>query len=138
MVPTDFSGAAVNAARYAHELAKQNRAELLLVHVILPAGTPDLVYGSLLWDEEKIADSARAALQQWQKEVGLGRVQKVGRHIRVGVPYLEIVNAARETKTDLIVIPTHGHTGLQHYLLGGTAERVVRHADCPVLVVRAG
>ena len=137
LVPTDFSAASTNAARYAHELAKQNKAELVLVHVIMPAGSPDLIYGSMLWDEGKITDSARAALQKWQKEAGLGRVQKISRQIRVGVPFSEIVAAAGDTKSDLIVIPTHGHTGLQHYLLGGTAERVVRHAKCPVLVVRA-
>lgn len=138
LVPTDFSAASSNAARYAHELAKQNKAELVLVHVIMPAGSPDLIYGSMLWDEGKISNAARVALQKWQKEAGLGRVQKITRHIRVGVPFSEIVEAAVETKSDLIVIPTHGHTGLQHYLLGGTAERVVRHAKCPVLVVRAG
>ncbi len=138
LVPTDFSRASSQAARYARELAKQNQAELVLVHVIMPAGSPDLIYGSMLWDEGKILDSARAALQQWQKEAGLARVQKISRQIRVGVPFSEIVAAAGETKADLIVIPTHGHTGLQHYLLGGTAERVVRHAQCPVLVVRAG
>lgn len=137
LVPTDFSIASDNAARYARELAKQNKAEIVLVHVVLPAGSPDLVYGSMLWDQAKITNSARIALQRWQKEVGLGRVQKIKRNIRVGVPYTEIVDAARETKSDLIVIPTHGHTGLKHYLLGGTAERVVRHAECPVLVVRA-
>jgi universal stress protein A len=138
LVPTDFSPASNNAVAYARDLAKQSKAELVLVHVILPAGSPDLIYGSILWDQEKMTDAARSALQKWQTEAGLGRVKKIKRQIRVGVPYIEIVEAARETKSDLIVIPTHGHTGLKHYLLGGTAERVVRHAGCPVLVVRAG
>jgi len=133
-----FSPASNHAAAYARDLAKQNKAELVLVHVILPAGSPDLIYGSILWDQETMTNAARSALQKWQTEAGLGRVQKIKRQVRVGVPYMEIVEAARETKSDLIVIPTHGHTGLKHYLLGGTAERVVRHAGCPVLVVRAG
>jgi len=136
LVPTDFSPASTNAAKYAHDLAKQNKAEIVLLHVILPTGSPDLLYGSLLWDDAKITESARAALQKWQMESGLGRVQKIKRHIRVGIPFSEIVDAARETGSDMIVIPTHGHTGLKHYLMGGTVERVVRHAGCPVLVVR--
>ena len=137
MVPTDFSPASNNAAEFAKDLAVRNKAELVLVHVVLPAGSPDLVYGSLLWDQTKVLRSARAALQQWQSEVGLGRMKKIKRQVCIGVPHTEIVEAARRFKCDLIVIPTHGRTGLKHYLLGGTAERVVRHAHCPVLVVRA-
>jgi nucleotide-binding universal stress UspA family protein len=56
--------------------------------------------------------------------------------IRAGQPYYEITAAARELEVDLIVITTHGRTGLKHALLGSTAERVVRHAPCPVLTVR--
>lgn len=137
LVPTDFSAASINAAIYAKNLAAKNKADIVLLHVVLPAGSPDLIYGSLLWDQSKIIRSAKTALQQWQSEAGLGRLRKIKRQVRVGVPYTEIVDAAKESKCDLVVIPTHGHTGLKHYLLGGTAERVVRHAHCPVLVVRA-
>jgi nucleotide-binding universal stress UspA family protein len=56
--------------------------------------------------------------------------------LRTGQPHTEIVEAARELGADLIVLSTHGHTGLTHALLGSTAEKVVRHAPCPVLVVR--
>ncbi|HTD65875.1 MAG TPA: universal stress protein, partial [Candidatus Limnocylindria bacterium] len=56
--------------------------------------------------------------------------------VRNGVPFHEIAQAAATLKIDLIVISTHGYTGLKHVLLGSTAERVVRHAPCPVLVVR--
>lgn len=55
---------------------------------------------------------------------------------RLGTPYKEIIKVAREREVDLIVIATHGHSGLNHFLLGSTAERVVRLAPCPVLVVR--
>lgn len=56
--------------------------------------------------------------------------------VRMGAPWHEITTAAQECEADLIIIATHGHTGLKHPLLGSTAERVVRHAPCPVLVVR--
>ena len=137
LLPTDFSAASNNAAEFAKDLAIRHKAEIILLHVVLPAGSPDLVYGSLLWDQQKILRSARAALQQWQSEVGLGRMTKLKRQVCVGVPHTEIVETAQRTKCDLVVIPTHGRTGLKHYLLGGTAERVVRYAHCPVLVVRA-
>jgi nucleotide-binding universal stress UspA family protein len=55
---------------------------------------------------------------------------------RLGTPYEEIVKVAKEREVDLIVIATYGYTGLKHFLLGSTAERVVRIAPCPVLVVR--
>jgi universal stress protein A len=55
---------------------------------------------------------------------------------RLGTPYEEIVKVAKEMEVDLIIIATHGYTGLKHFLLGSTAERVVRLAPCPVLVVR--
>ena len=56
--------------------------------------------------------------------------------VRHGVPYVEVTDAARTLKMDLIVITTHGYTGLKHVFLGSTAERIVRHAPCPVLTVR--
>lgn len=58
--------------------------------------------------------------------------------VRVGKAFHEIVTAAKQANADLIVIATHGHTGFKHVMLGSTAERVVRHAPCPVLVVRGG
>jgi nucleotide-binding universal stress UspA family protein len=68
------------------------------------------------------------------REIGSrGRFQV---QVRDGVPWEEVVTAARESNTDLIILSTHGRTGLSHALLGSVAERVMRHAPCPVLVVR--
>lgn len=136
VVPTDFSAAAVSAVDHARGLAGP-RTEFVLVHVVLPAAAPDLVYGALIWDQRTMLSAARKALRNWRTEVGLARVKRVKLQVRIGEPYREITTAAQELKADLIVIPTHGRTGLGHYLLGGTAERVVRHASCPVLVIRA-
>lgn len=58
--------------------------------------------------------------------------------IRIGKPFFEIIQYAREESIDLIIIATHGHTGVEHVLFGSTAEKVVRKAPCPVLVVRSG
>ncbi len=64
------------------------------------------------------------------------RAQAVVRVVRQGEPYLEILSVARELGMDLIILSTHGRTGLARVLMGSTTEKVVRHADCPVLVVR--
>ena len=66
-----------------------------------------------------------------------GAVQGAPTLARVGRPFVEISELAREMEVDLIILGTHGYTGLKHVLLGSTAERVVRHAPCPVLTVRA-
>ena len=68
------------------------------------------------------------------EEIGASAAWKIA--VRPGRPATEIVEAARELAADLIVIATHGRTGLQHVLLGSVAENVVRHAPCPVLTVR--
>jgi len=81
------------------------------------------------------AERAQAHLQELANQLlPPGLAEKLV--VRVGVPYHEIVEAAGELQADLIVITTHGHTGLKHVLLGSTAEWVVRHAPCPVLTVR--
>lgn len=80
-------------------------------------------------------EQARAELER------LGRAEfpdstAVSIHLRDGSAYDQIASAARELEADLIIIATHGRTGLTHALLGSTAERVVRHAPCPVLALR--
>lgn len=136
LVPTDFSAGSRRALDHARSLARRDGAKLLLVHVVMPATSPDLIYGSSVWDQTKINRAAEVAMQNWRKETGLARNRNVKTRVCVGVPWREINNTAREFKADMIVIATHGRTGLSHYLLGSTAEQVVRHAVCPVLVVR--
>jgi nucleotide-binding universal stress UspA family protein len=78
-------------------------------------------------------EHAAKRLAEWRRTLtGL----TVKANVRSGTPYYEIVRAAEETNTDLIVLSTHGRTGLAHVFIGSNAERVVRHAPCPVLVVR--
>jgi len=79
--------------------------------------------------------AAEEKLAEQRRRIGAQRVE-VRVMTRLGRPYVEITEAARDTKADMILLATHGHTGLKHVLLGSTAERVVRHAPCPVLTVR--
>ena len=137
LVPTDFSAPSLKALRYATALAAQFGAKLTLLNVIEPIGpTPDFAYNPIVLDNERVMAGAKEQLKRLLERQGIdaGLIEKT--LVRVGVPFNEISGAAAALKADLIVIATHGYTGLKHVFLGSTAERVVRHAPCPVLVVR--
>ena len=137
--PTDFSRASGAAFLKAVTLAKQDRAELLLVHVLLPP-TPFIGdgYVSPRTYQELEAGARRGAERELAKV--LARARKAGARARSllleGVPYAQITRSARSKRADLIVMGTHGRTGLSKFFLGSVAERVIALASCPVLTVR--
>lgn len=137
LAPTDFSDESLAGVRYGVELAAQFGAALTLLHVVEP---PSRLAGmevvALARTEEEVAALARAELATLAERESAGGVHSTAR-VRIGKPFHEIATAAREQAADLLVIATHGHTGWQRVLLGSTAERVVRHAPCPVLIVPA-
>ena len=136
VVPIDFSPPSKNALRYAVRLAEQFGSVLRLVHVVEPAPfLGDLSDVGLIRSDGEIARVAKVQLQALAQDE-IEELVPVYPEVRIGKPYNEIVAAAKVSSADLIVIATHGYTGLKHVLLGSTAERVVRHAPCPVLVVR--
>jgi glycine betaine transporter len=90
---------------------------------------------ALVRTDQAIAKEAKLKLQATAQQE-IEELVPVYPEVRIGKAYNEIVAAAKVSCADLIVIATHGYTGLKHALLGSTAERVVRHAHCPVLVVR--
>lgn len=138
LVPVDFSPQSMKALHYALSFAEQYQAHLILLNVVEPAVYPtELGYipSEIEALHQNVLAASRERLQRLVQErlpAGLPAEQQV----RVGSPYLEITAAATETNSDLIVIATHGYTGLKHVFLGSTAERVIRHAPCPVLTVR--
>lgn len=137
LVPVDFSEESKKALNYGLGFARQFGATLVLLHVVEVIVYPgEIGYGSFMppMTEETLAANAKARLETMAKEITLPTpVQTL---VRLGSPFTEIVAAAKDEDLDLIVIATHGYTGLKHVLLGSTAERVVRHAPCPVLTVR--
>lgn len=137
LVPTDFSAPAAKALHEAVALAKQFGAKITLLNIVEPIGaTPDFAYNPMVLENEKVMAMANEQLKRLVKKEDLGEsVEKT--LVRYGSPYNEITAAAKSLKCDLIVIATHGYTGLKHVFLGSTTERVVRHATCPVLVIRA-
>ena len=137
--PIDFSDASRAAMEVAADLARRFEADLMLLHAYpIPGYTfPD---GSVVASPkmmQDLADQAQKHLEEWRLEaeklVGAPRVTS---EKAVGEPAAEILEAAKDTRADLIVMGTHGRTGLEHALMGSIAERVVRRANCPVLTVR--
>jgi nucleotide-binding universal stress UspA family protein len=158
LIPTDFSDPASNAFRYAIEEAILHRARVTLLHVLGPhagtdvyfvtgepgpprQGSVDPVAGGRLGGQQAQPtvvrrDHAEEALTQLQDLVRGAFKGKWDAEVAVGPPAETIVRIARERQADLIVMGTHGRTGLQHVLLGSVTEQVVRLAACPVLTVR--
>jgi nucleotide-binding universal stress UspA family protein len=132
MVPVDFSETSASALPYAAELAARFRAEVILIHVTEPPlASLDFTYVPL----EETNRAAEEMLSYIQRETFSDDIQTRA-VIRSGTPFDEITRAAARERADLIVLTTRGWTGLKHVLLGSTAERIVRHASCPVLVAR--
>jgi len=136
VVAIDFSETSAQALPYASTLAKRFGAEVILLHVIQPLAVTSPYSPSDVQNAgQAMKRRATAQLSQLCEEVFDGNVAaRVA--VRFGTPYDEITKAAKSLGTDMIILTTHGYTGLKSALLGSTAERVVRHAACPVLVVR--
>jgi universal stress protein A len=137
LVPTDFSNHSDRAIQWGASLAGKYAAQMLLLHVIPPAVEEVSARGSA--SEEAIMD-LEAKVEARLYEIVSQELQEslpVGVKIAVGKPAEEILRVAHEEGVDLIVMGTHGHTGLTHVLLGSTAETVLRNAPCPVFTVRA-
>lgn len=135
LVTTDFSGQSLPAVRYALALGGKTGASVTLLNVVETAsslsGMEALVLARTDAEVAALAGKQLEALARRESK-GEGKITTV---VRTGQPFHEIALAAGERAADLIVIATHGHTGLKRVWLGSTAERVVRHAPCPVLTV---
>jgi universal stress protein A len=138
LVPIDFSGYSKNALRYALLLAERFGASLHLVYVVEPTIYPaDLGFGQVVLPEvedglyQRGVEELRLLVEE---EIG-GKVT-ASSIVRTGKPHQEILLEAKDTGTDLIVVASHGHTGVEQILFGSTAMRIVRLANCPVLTIR--
>lgn len=138
LLATDFSDTAAHAVQHAAGLARTHEATLHLVHVV-----EDFSY----WESfnfkhfpspevyDELSSNARIALDDL-----LSEEEKTGfeveTHVRHGKPFVEIIRAARDVEADVIVVGSHGRSGIAETLFGSTAEKVVRKAPCAVLIVR--
>ncbi len=136
LVPVDFSEPSKRALRCAIKFAEHFSATITLLHVVEPLDQPDFAYFPLTLDSEKVTKMAQKKLDVLSRPQPGGTCPVHMKLVRTGKPFQVITETARELKVDLIVISTHGYTGVKHVFLGSTAERVVRHAPCAVLTVR--
>jgi len=135
---TDFTEFSEYAFDYALTLAKEFNAKLIILHVInQPLGLQDYYVPQISFDTimQEVEKSAEKMMDKFcdKKLSGYDNYEKF---IVSGIPDLEILNKAGAEKVDLIVIGTHGRVGVDRFLFGSTAEKVVRKAVCPVLTVR--
>jgi nucleotide-binding universal stress UspA family protein len=139
LVPTDFSKFSQHALTYAAAFAEKFGAELHLLNVVqnLAMVIPEVVpiEPPLTPSVEQLTTAVQSAFDRLIADNQLQNLT-VHRAVREGTPFYEIIQYAREATIDLIVMGTHGHTGLAHVLLGSVTEKVVRKAPCPVLTVR--
>ena len=135
LCPADFSDFSMHALTYAVSLAQQYGSKLLLLHVVDVFMHDPAYFAPYAPDRSMFEDfekKARTRLEEICKE-NIPAAITAEPIVRVGRAFVEIVRAAREMEVDLIVIATHGRTGLSHAMFGSTAEKVVRKASCPVL-----
>lgn len=137
LAPIDFSDYSKNALKYAVEFAKEFNAKLFLIYVVEPMIYPaDFSMGQIAIPSTDIDLHARAEEELKNLAKSIDASLKVETIIKTGKPFVEIIETAKEKDIDLIIIATHGHTGVEHLLFGSTAEKVVRKAPCPVLTLR--
>jgi nucleotide-binding universal stress UspA family protein len=153
LCPVDFSGTSSHATRYAVALAEKFDSELVLLHVEEPSelamanyyGVSTSGFGLVSTISTEVLAPPRFEatekvpaddLDKMASELQSSRACRITMRRRIGKGFLEIILAAKDENVDLIVMGTHGRTGLSHVLMGSTAEKVVRMAPCPVLTVK--
>lgn len=138
IVPTDFSKLSYSAFEYARDLAEMMEATIHLIHV-LEKNPPFMSKIDIDTPEKELMKSIKEKTQRQLKEIADEIKEespiKIIEILRQGVDYEEIIKYSKEVDGDMIVIATHGRTGIFHTLLGSVAEKVIRYSKCPVLVI---
>jgi universal stress protein A len=138
--PADFSELSLKGARYTRALREAFGCELHVIHVVPPPLAPDVsvmlpAEVPLAISEPELLEASRRALQKLVVEQ-FGEGHGIKTDVFYGNPWMGICDYAKRNTIELIVVATHGRTGLGHVLIGSTAERIVQHAPCPVLTVK--
>ncbi len=135
---TDFSESSDHAFQYAYSLADCFSAKLVILHIISePVDLRGFYVPHISFDklEEEIEQGAQKLMEQFERR-HLGDFKNYVSIVSPGIPYDEIIKHAGNEGADLIVMGTHGRTGLDHVLFGSTAEKVVRKSPVPVMTIR--
>lgn len=138
LVPIDFSEYSLQALEYAKILAEKFEAEVILLKIVEPI----TFISDITMSQINIPSIEKEFLQKAKEKITeitniLKDKYKVTNVVKLGKPYAEIVEFARGENVDLIVIGSHGHAGVEHILFGSTTEKVIRKANCPVLIIKS-
>jgi universal stress protein A len=141
LVPLDFSKASDVAVDHAIKLAKENKGKLLLVHVIptsaLMMTGPDAATGTMIVEIENAQlNEARTQMDKLVRKKKLKRESFTSMIIKRGDPAQVVANQAKKQRASMIIMGSHGRTGLKRLVLGSIAERTLRYARCPVLIIK--
>jgi nucleotide-binding universal stress UspA family protein len=139
LAPTDFSEYGREGVDYAIELASHFKADLILLHVVAEELFAVMGEGSTEFPVDQMMEDRRSDMQELVSGVvrpKLGTHATIKEIVTLGSAFVKIIETAKSEGADLIVMSTHGRTGLSHLLIGSVTERVVRKASCPVLSVR--
>ena len=142
LVPIDFSEQSKRTLAYATRIAARDGATIRLLHVFQVPDYAVTQYEHRQQGSEQLRNQVDWAEEEAQEHLNaveselLGKGVKVKAYLRVGYPFEEILLMAKDPKVDLVIIGSHGRSGIKRLLLGSTAQRVVEHAQCPVLVVK--
>jgi universal stress protein A len=140
LVPTDFSKFSDNALKQAYDIAKQYKAKIYLLHVIEVVRTCSIDYclddQTIRALDEKSLEFSEKMIRKQINKVFKSKDVEVVSDVKKGTPLEEILKEQQSKKMDLIVIASHGKTGLLSHLIGSVAEKVARGAKCPVMLVR--
>ncbi len=132
IVPVDFSGESAKAVSAALEMVAQP-ADVHLVHVLFPL---DTVSPGVVWGEVTNEKRETAVREEFGKLIATYGFEGVTVDVCFGNPGLEVAELAESTEAELIVVPSHGYHGVKRFVLGSVSERIIRHANCSVLVLR--
>lgn len=136
--PTDFSDYSKEALDVAAVMARKFGAELIILHVVetYDYAPPEyyMAADELHKEVERRLEGSRKHLEEMAAQMGDIKTRTL---VTEGKPFVQIIRAAKEEGADMIVLGTHGRSGLAHILIGSTAEKVVRKAPCPVLTIRS-
>jgi nucleotide-binding universal stress UspA family protein len=140
VLPTDFSPLARGAIPWACRMAEALKANIHCLHVVREEqyyGGLDMVLPASMPTSQELLQAAEEQLREYTKRELAEWEGRVVHSAKLGTPFVEIVRYARDTQATMIVMSTHGRSGLTHMLMGSTTESVVRKASCPVLSIRS-
>jgi nucleotide-binding universal stress UspA family protein len=139
LAPTDFSEYGSAGVEYAIDLAKHFQADLILIHVVAEEVFAVMGEGTTALPIDQMVEDRRSEMEELVSRVvrpRFGPSAVVKQIVVLGSPFVKIIETAKSEAADLIVMSTHGRSGLSHLLIGSVTERVVRKASCPVLSIR--